>query len=78
MNIWNAVDTGRFHHQWLPDRISYERNSIDSATLNLLNRMGHVANAVGTLGRVNAICVLQDGTLAGAADKRGDNSACGY
>jgi gamma-glutamyltranspeptidase/glutathione hydrolase len=78
MNIWNAVDTGRFHHQWLPDRISYERNSIDSATLNLLNKMGHVTNAVGALGRVNAIRVLQDGTLAGAADKRGDNSACGY
>lgn len=78
MNIWNAVDTGRFHHQWLPDRISYERNSIDSVTLDLLNRMGHETNAVGALGRVNAISVLQDGKLAGAADKRGDNSACGY
>jgi len=78
MSIWNAVDTGRFHHQWLPDRISYERNSIDSATLNLLNGMGHETNPVGALGRVNAITVLQDGKLAGAADKRGDNSACGY
>jgi gamma-glutamyltranspeptidase / glutathione hydrolase len=78
MNIWQAVDTGRFHHQWLPDRISFERSSIDSAALGMLNRMGHVTYPVGGLGRVNAICVLQDGRLAGAGDKRGDNSACGY
>ncbi|MCU0461931.1 MAG: gamma-glutamyltransferase [Bacteroidales bacterium] len=78
MNIWQAVDTGRFHHQWLPDSISFERNSIDSVTLGMLKRMGHITYPVGALGSVNAICVLQDGRLAGAGDKRGDNSACGY
>jgi gamma-glutamyltranspeptidase/glutathione hydrolase len=78
MNIWQAVDTGRFHHQWLPDRISYEGNSIDSAALASLKLMGHEMHQVGALGRVNAVGILQDGKLAGAADRRGNNSACGY
>ena len=25
MNAQEAVDAGRFHHQWLPDRINYEK-----------------------------------------------------
>ena len=33
MNIQEAVDAGRFHHQWLPDWISYEKNAIDSLTV---------------------------------------------
>ena len=33
MNIQEAVDAGRFHHQWLPDLISYEKNAIDSLTV---------------------------------------------
>jgi len=78
MNIWQAVDTGRFHHQWLPDRISYEPGSIDSASLSVLMRMGHQTRVTPSLGRVNAIGVRIDGTLDGAADRRGDNSACGY
>jgi gamma-glutamyltranspeptidase/glutathione hydrolase len=78
MNIWQAVDTGRFHHQWLPDRISYEGNSIDSSAVAALKLKGHEMLQVGALGRVNAIGILQDGRLVGAADRRGDNSACGY
>jgi gamma-glutamyltranspeptidase/glutathione hydrolase len=78
MNIWQAVDTGRFHHQWLPDFISYERNSIDSTEMAALKLMGHEMRQTGALGRVNAVGILQDGRLAGAADRRGDNSACGY
>ena len=30
------------------------------------------------LGSVNAIMILPDGKKAGAADKRGNNSSCGY
>ncbi len=78
MNIWQAVDTGRFHHQWLPDRISYEENSIDSSAIAALKIIGHEMHQVGALGRVNAVGILRDGRFAGAADRRGDNSACGY
>jgi len=78
MNVWQAVDTGRFHHQWLPDMISFEPKSIDSLTIEALKLKGHRLSLTGALGRVNAISILDDGTLAGAADRRGDNSACGW
>lgn len=78
MNIGEAVNTGRFHHQWLPDWISYESESIDSLVLVELNRMGHETRSRTSIGSVNAVQILQNGVLAGAADRRGDNSACGY
>jgi len=78
MNIGEAVDTGRFHHQWLPDWISFEKNGIDSLTLNMLRMMGHTLKERSPIGSVNAIMVLPDGRKAGGADKRGNNSSCGY
>jgi gamma-glutamyltranspeptidase/glutathione hydrolase len=72
------VDTGRFHHQWYPDYISYERNSLDSNTVMKLQRMGHELRERNGIGRVNAIMILPDGRKAGGADRRGNNSACGY
>jgi len=78
MNIRQAVDTGRFHHQWLPDYISYEKHSLDSVTLMDLQRMGHGLRERSTIGRVNSIMILPDGRKAGGADRRGINSACGY
>ena len=41
MNIQEAVDAGRFHHQWLPDRIIYEKSRFDSSSVARLNYMGH-------------------------------------
>ena len=78
MNIRQAVDTGRFHHQWLPDYISYENNSLDTVTLMKLQNMGHSLRKRSSLGRVNAIMILPDGKKASGADRRGNNSAFGY
>jgi gamma-glutamyltranspeptidase/glutathione hydrolase len=78
MNIQEAVDAGRFHHQWLPDWISYEKKTIDSLAIKNLINMGHLLKERTTIGSVNAIMILPDGTKAAGADKRGDNSSCGY
>jgi gamma-glutamyltranspeptidase/glutathione hydrolase len=78
MSLDEAVDAGRFHHQWLPDYIAYERNSLDSLTILKLGEMGHILQARGSIGRVNAILMLPDGRMAGAGDIRGNNVACGY
>jgi gamma-glutamyltranspeptidase / glutathione hydrolase len=78
MNIQEAVDAGRFHHQWLPDLISYEINAIDSLTVQKLTDMGHELKTRTSIGRVNAIMIYPDGKKAGGADKRGNNSSCGY
>ncbi len=78
MNIREAVDAGRFHHQWLPDYIIHERNSLDSSTVRTLRSMGYNLKQRSTIGRVNAIMILPDGRLEGSGDNRGNNSACGY
>ncbi len=78
MDIRQAVDTGRFHHQWLPDYIGYEKGSLDSSVIMKLKSMGHTLTVRSSLGRVNAIILLPDGRKMGGADIRGDNSACGY
>jgi gamma-glutamyltranspeptidase/glutathione hydrolase len=78
MNMGQAVDAARFHHQWLPDWISYEKNGIDSLTVEKLKVMGHVLRERYALGSINAIMMLPDGKKAGGADKRGNNSSCGY
>jgi gamma-glutamyltranspeptidase/glutathione hydrolase len=78
MSIAAAVDTGRFHHQWLPDWITFEPECLDSLTVSKLKQTGHEMRSVTAIGRVNAIQILQDDRISGAADRRGDNSACGY
>jgi len=78
MTIRQAIDTGRFHHQWLPDHISYEKNSLDSSTLLRLGKMGHTLMPRYSIGRVNAVMILPDGRKAGGADYRGNNVASGF
>jgi gamma-glutamyltranspeptidase/glutathione hydrolase len=78
MNIQEAVDAGRFHHQWLPDWISYEINAIDSSDVHKLSELGYELKPRASIGRVNAIQILSDGKKAGGADKRGNNTSCGY
>jgi gamma-glutamyltranspeptidase / glutathione hydrolase len=78
MDIARAVDAGRFHHQWLPDMISYENKAIDSLACKKLAEMGHSLKERSAIGSINAIMILPGGKKAGSADKRGNNSSCGY
>ncbi len=41
MNIQDAIDFPRFHHQWLPDRIAFEKNGVSPDTVALLKQRGH-------------------------------------
>ncbi|HLP73854.1 MAG TPA: gamma-glutamyltransferase [Bacteroidales bacterium] len=78
MDVQAAVDAGRFHHQWLPDQIIYEKNRIDPASLNVLTSTGHKLAERNSIGRVSAIMILENGRKSGGADRRGDNIAYGY
>jgi gamma-glutamyltranspeptidase/glutathione hydrolase len=78
MDIQEAVNAGRFHHQWLPDYISYETGSLDSLVIKDLEQKGHIFRARTAIGRVNAIARLPDGSLKAGADPRGNNAAAGY
>lgn len=78
MDMQSAVDAGRFHHQWLPDKVAYEADRFDTLLLKRLQDMGHYLNARSSIGRVDAIRVLEGRLYEGGADKRGDDTAAGY
>ena len=78
MNIQDAIDAPRFHHQWKPDKL-YLESGISPDTVALLEDMGHqVDYSPGVvLARVNAI-LSDGGWLQGAADTRWTGKAAGY
>jgi gamma-glutamyltranspeptidase/glutathione hydrolase len=77
MNIKESVDAPRFHSQWLPDQIDYEKNSLSEKTINELIGLGHKLEQRGYIGEANGI-MINDGMYWGGADKRGENTAIGY
>ena len=73
-----AINAPRFHHQWVPDRISMEPAFPDSLE-SALNARGHATRRVGHIGLVNAIAIdPANGDRLGAADPRHDGAAVGY
>ncbi|MFO7853009.1 MAG: gamma-glutamyltransferase [Bacteroidota bacterium] len=78
MNMQEAVDAPRFHHQWMPDVVYFEREGADTLLIRKLENMGHNIKFRSSIGRVDAIRMLPDGRLEGGADSRGDDIACGY
>lgn len=77
MNLQQAVDFPRFHHQWMPDRLRLERHGHSQDTVERLRRRGHSLSFVEKQGRVMAIQAT-DQWLLGAADARSEGSAEGY
>lgn len=65
MNVQDAVDATRFHHQCLPDRISVEDNAVDSLNADKLMDMGHQIRSRSSVGRVSAIILLYDNKKIG-------------
>ena len=77
MNIEDAVESPRFHHQWLPDMIQLESYGFSPETVQALENRGHAIKYRGTIGEANCIQV-QDGYIYGSADSRRNSSAAGY
>jgi gamma-glutamyltranspeptidase/glutathione hydrolase len=79
MNVQDAVDWPRFHHQWMPD-VLYTEKGISPDTVRLLRGMGHKVSSLElspVVARVEAI-LNEGGWLEGGADPRGNAKAEGY
>jgi gamma-glutamyltranspeptidase / glutathione hydrolase len=78
MNAQQAVDAPRFHHQWLPDRISYERNGISPDTLAILTERGHQFRESTAQGVAEVIVYNQkEDVLEGGVDRRAPDGGAG-
>ena len=79
LDIQQAVNAPRFHHQWIPDRIMLERSRFSPDTIDLLQSAGHTI-AFGVVGDGECIQIdLPTGVRLGASDARNESGkAVGY
>ncbi len=76
MNAQEAIDAPRFHHQWLPDRIQYEKYGLSPDTVAELERRGHALQAVGAQGVAQVVIYNgKDDMLEGGTDRRASDGA---
>src|SRR5215831_12806469 len=69
VDIQEAVNAPRFHHQWLPDHINLEGVGFSPDTVKLLEMRGHKINMHGYWSDGQCIAVdLKTGELLGAPD----------
>jgi gamma-glutamyltranspeptidase/glutathione hydrolase len=75
----DAVAARRFHHQWLPDTLYYERGGLDRETIAALTGMGHRLAEQAPWGAVELIAIGADGVRTGVNDpRRPAGAAKGY
>ena len=72
-----AVNSKRFHHQWLPDDVQVERGAFSEATIKTLGQKGYKITDRGGIGRVDAILKTPQG-YEGGADPRNDDTKAGW
>ncbi|MGH9203420.1 MAG: gamma-glutamyltransferase, partial [Vicinamibacterales bacterium] len=78
MNAQQAVDAPRFHHQWLPDRIVYERHGLSPDTVAILEQRGHALEISNTQGVAEVIVYNKaENVLEGGVDRRAPDGAAG-
>ncbi len=87
MNVQDAVNAPRFHHQWLPDVIIIEKNTSDNTIDSLLREKNYNVIPLpfeydlsgmsprSSIGAVDAIFIDDNGNVSGGADYRGDDFA---
>jgi gamma-glutamyltranspeptidase/glutathione hydrolase len=79
MDVQEAVDSPRMHHQWFPDETKYENRPPLNGAVSELGKMGHALKKQATQGDAHSIWVdPQTGTYFGAADRRLVGKAAGY
>ena len=76
MNIQEAIDAPRVHHQWLPDEINYESRGLSADTVAVLRSRGHALKEGWPWDSIpQGIVVGPEGLLEGGTDRRNPDGA---
>jgi gamma-glutamyltranspeptidase/glutathione hydrolase len=80
MNIQQALDAPRIHHQWLPDELVFEPYGLSGDTQKALIALGHKLAKPHYLGDAEGLMIEEKtGVRLGATDpRRSDGLAVGY
>jgi gamma-glutamyltranspeptidase/glutathione hydrolase len=74
MNIADATDQPRLHHQWYPDKLLLEAG-FGPDTIRILRQRGHTVDVQGSVASSLQSVAFRDGLFRGASDPRRPNSA---
>lgn len=77
MSLEDAINSPKFHHQWLPDEVSIEK-TFNPNTKAALEKMGYRIKERGSIGRTEGILIGATGKRITVADKRGDDAVAGF
>ena len=80
MNIQQAIDAPRIHHQWLPDELVYEHYGLSADTRRALETRGHRLTARPRyMGDAHGIMIEENTNVRlGASDPRNEGAPVGY
>ncbi|MEO6348135.1 MAG: gamma-glutamyltransferase [Aquaticitalea sp.] len=80
MQINKAIEAMKIHHQWLPDRIVYEKGLLSPDTVKALEKMNHILVPTNSLGVLMGIQMdTKNNIMIGASDSSSpDGAAIGY
>ena len=76
-SVEKAVGEGRWHHQWLPNRLFVEGN-FEESILDALRGQGHVGQRLERGGVMQAIYRSPNGIFYGVSDPRVPGKAAGF
>lgn len=80
MNIQQAIDAPRIHHQWIPDEVLHEPFGLSQDTIRELERLGHkLAERPAYIASATGIAIEEKTEVRlGAIDSRSDGEAIGF
>lgn len=79
MNIQQAIDWPRVHHQWMPDQVAFEPYGLAPDVMNRMKSMGHKFANPRYMGDAEGV-MIEDKTNVrlGGSDPRLDGKSIGY
>ena len=73
LNANISVNSPKFHHQWLPEAVAFEKN-FPETTISEIEKLGYKAERWNQIGRTEMILIDETGNIHAVADGRGDDS----